>query len=603
MENKQKIIQNTTGFYTGVDDLGRKIEPVVGCDDEKEVGVFYFLWLGSHGAENVYDVSKIMANDPLAAQSAERWEAAGGGDFGQAHWWGESLFGYHTQEDEWVIDKDIQMLTDAGVDFLAVDCTNGFTYTEKWEILLKVLDKYRKQGFRVPKVTPIVKAHPGRTMMAIYEDIYMAHPEYHQLWYTMNDKPVMIGDKDAEGLTEAFLNCFTFIFPQWPREPYRADGMTWMDFGLWTEDKSLAVFGTEQIKTNMCVSLAQHSGTKAFSSSAFYGDETNRTRSYHNGANDLSPNAYLYGYNFAEQFEYVYKCNPQIMFITGWNEWFAQRQRKWLNMEGQPHTDPIILVDNADVNNSRDIQPMKGGYGDNYYMQMVSYIRKFKGTTVVNDRLNIAAEIKPVTMDIRADHSQWDKVEWFYQDYVEDTNPRDAIGYGGIHYTDTTGRNDIDIIKIANDAETLYVFVRTVEAIRGMGQKHCLSMFVRTENASESWNGYDFVVGRLPATENKLSVEAYTADGWQIVAEAEYLLKDNMLQFAIPLSVLGLQSEKISIQFKIADNYQEEDGIYSFYLHGDAAPYGRLNYVYHNCGTAKLPKHIMNTTKAIPNGR
>jgi len=94
-----KLNQNTTYFYAGIDDLGRTVDPVVGCDSRKDVGVFYFLCLGSHGAERVYDVTKIMKNDPNAAKSAERWMAAGGGGFGEAHWWGESLFGYHTQTD------------------------------------------------------------------------------------------------------------------------------------------------------------------------------------------------------------------------------------------------------------------------------------------------------------------------------------------------------------------------------------------------------------------------------------------------------------------------------------------------------------------------
>jgi len=377
-----------------------------------------------------------------------------------------------------------------------------------------------------------------------------------------------------------------------------------MDFGLWTDDKSLAIFGTEDTKTAMCVSLAQHSGTKAFSTSAFYGDTTNRTRSWHDGANDPAEDAYLYGYNFAEQFDYVYKCNPDIIFITGWNEWFAQRQRKWLTMEGEPHTDPIILVDNADVNNSRDIQPMKGGYGDNYYMQMVQYIRKFKGATVPNEKLNTAVEVKPITINVKEDFTQWNDVEWYYQDYVDDTNPRDAIGYGGIHYTDNSGRNDIATIKIANDSEKLYAYVQTVDDIIGMGEKHCLSMFISTEdNESAAWCGYNYVVSRVPASVDKLVVEKYTTNGWTKIDEVAYLMEGNKLQFEIPLATLGLQSDNITIQFKVADNYQDEEGIYSFYLHGDVAPYGRLNYVYSSNGVENIPKHIINETKAIPNGR
>ena len=81
------------------------------------------------------------------------------------------------------------------------------------------------------------------------------------------------------------------------------------------------------------------------------------------------------------------------------------------------------------------------------------------------------------------------------------------------------------------------------------------------------------------------------------------LSEGNQLQFAVPLSVLGLQANQVAIQFKVADNFLEKDGIYSFYLHGDAAPYGRLNYVYSSDGVAGIPHHIINERKAIPNGR
>jgi len=109
MNNEKNMIKNTTYLYAGTDELGRTVDAVIGSDDTKEVGVFYFLWLGSHGAEHAYDVTRIIEENPNAAKSAEAWMAAGGGDLGEAHWWGESLFGYHTQEDERVIYKDMQM--------------------------------------------------------------------------------------------------------------------------------------------------------------------------------------------------------------------------------------------------------------------------------------------------------------------------------------------------------------------------------------------------------------------------------------------------------------------------------------------------------------
>lgn len=66
----------------------------------------------------------------------------------------------------------------------------------------------------------------------------------------------------------------------------------------------------------------------------------------------------------------------------------AQRQPSSNNNE------PIVFVDCADPNNSRDAEPMAGGFGDNYYMQMMYYIRKFKGTPA---RVNVGDN---VTIDV-----------------------------------------------------------------------------------------------------------------------------------------------------------------------------------------------------------
>jgi hypothetical protein len=53
--------------------------------------------------------------------------------------------------------------------------------------------------------------------------------------------------------------------------------------------------------------------------------------------------------------------------------------------------------------------------------------------------------------------------------------------------------------------------------------------------------------------------------------------------FSIPKNALGLDiGSEINIEFKWSDNYQGEGDFWSFYLDGDTAPYGRLNYVFVN---------------------
>lgn len=591
-------LNNTTSLLAGTDDLGRVVEVVSGNDETKEVGIFYPTWLGTYDAGNIYDVSKILENDPNAADDHISWLKAGGGTAGSSHWWGESLFGYYFSTDEWVAERDVQMLTDAGIDFLLIDYSNNVPYPEQWEVLLKALDKYYRQGFEVPQITFLIKAENSNCVEYLYDNLYMAKPEYAHLWYRSGGKPMLVCNSHSTSMPEKYFDYFSMRYSQWPREDYQSDGFPWMDFGIWTEDGKPAIFGGDGFDTVMSVSVAQHGGSLAYSTSAFYGDQSNHTRSWHDGANDPAEDAYLYGYNFAEQFEYAIECNPDVIIITGWNEWVATRQSSWHDID-----DPVILVDCANINNSRDIQPMKGGYGDNYYMQMVNYIRQFKGAPVTNVALNTAAQVKPITIDVNGGMNQWNSVGGYYLDYIYDTNDRKAVGYGGLLYTDETGRNDIYKIKLANDSEKLYAYIQTMDVIEGLDGEHCLSMFISTGNKeNENWCGYDFVVGRKAATNEGLTIEKRTTSGWEIVGTAKYSVVLNELQFEIDLSVLGLNAEDISIAFKFADNYQGEDDLYSFYLNGDAAPYGRLNYVYESQGIDAITEFVINPNKAVPTG-
>lgn len=56
------------------------------------------------------------------------------------------------------------------------------------------------------------------------------------------------------------------------------------------------------------------------------------------------------------------------------------------------------------------------------------------------------------------------------------------------------------------------------------------------------------------------------------------------MMIKVAKELLGIsQNDLIDLRFKWSDNYQLKDGqgdIFSFYLNGDCAPYGRLNYIF-----------------------
>ena len=75
------------------------------------------------------------------------------------------------------------------------------------------------------------------------------------------------------------------------------------------------------------------------------------------------------------------KVAAPILLVTGWNEWTAS---VWetpgvpmlgrVTQKGQGH-----IVDEFNEEFDRDLEPMRGGYGDAYYCQFVANMRRYKG--------------------------------------------------------------------------------------------------------------------------------------------------------------------------------------------------------------------------------
>lgn len=570
---------SVNGTYGGVDDLGRYLTadyettaPRAG----RYVGIFYFLWQGEHGTSGPHDNTKIVASNPNAINSEANWIAAGGGAQGAHHFWGEPLFGYYKSDDTWVMRKHVQMLTDAGVDYICFDATNGYTYTARVKQLIGVWYEYLLQGYNVPKLVFYTNTNSGATMNSIYNDIYnnaslkSKYPRLDELWFNWDGKPLIIGNSADTALSSEAKNYFRIKANQWPNEARKADGFPWMEFSRLLNTSS--VYGLNGRKEVMNVSIAQHNATIRFSATAWYGGN-DRTRSYHNGANDKSANAYMYGYNFGEQWNYAIKQDPEMVFVTGWNEWVAQRQPV---ISGQP----IVFVDCADYNTSRDAEPMRGYYGDNYYMQLIDYIRQYKGTI---SRVFVGNN---TTIDISGDFTQWDAsaITARYTDYRNDTINRNTKGFGDISYVDTTGRNDIVAARAAKDASNFYFYVETASDITARTDNNWMTLFLSVNNNDNpNWYGYNYAVN-IGAPKNATTAYLYQSQGgwdWANVGTVQMKVSGNKMMIAVPRSAIAATDNLFHLEFKWADNYTDND-IWSFYEHGDAAPCGRMNYVFSN---------------------
>ncbi len=328
---------------------------------DRLVGLFYFLWLGEHGRGRPYDISAITEAHPDAGQhpDAPYW-----GGIGTYHHWGEPFYGYYFSDDEWVVRKHVKLLIQAGVDFLFFDTTNAVIYEDNAKLVMRVLSEYHAAGWDIPRVMFYTNTRSGETVEKLYETIY--RPGFcRDTWFLWDGKPVVIAvPEECSPACRAF---FTIKLSQWPNEADKAGGWPWMDFV-----RPQRVFPNLDGEPECInVSVAQHPQLR-FGDSVLYGEKGNCGRAFHDGKNDPAPDAWKMGYNLSEQFERALEVRAPVTLVTGWNEWIAGR---W---PGSPER-PVMFVDCANYEYSRDIEMMRGGYFDSYYRLLCRYTAQLKG--------------------------------------------------------------------------------------------------------------------------------------------------------------------------------------------------------------------------------
>jgi hypothetical protein len=530
---------------------------------DRFVGIFYLLWQGAHVNGGPFDISRILRIHPEAMQHPDDplW-----GPMEAPHHWSEPLFGYYVYDDDWVLRKHVQMLADAGVDVLFCDNTNKITYKKSYTALFEALRAVHEAGNKTPQVAFLEPFwDPKTTVQELYGDLY-SKGLYKEFWFQLDGKPLILADPAK--VDPALRSFFTFRKPQ----PSYFEGPTGPNMWSWLEVYPQHVFRNDRgEKEQMSVGVGQNAVGDRLGSMS---EPNARGRSYHNGVVSTDPTAELAGYNFAEQWERALKEDPKFVFITEWNEWWASRFNEFAGIKM-----PVMFVDYFDAEHSRDIEPMKGGHGDNYYYQMVDYIRRFKGVRPVP----VASGEK--TIDLKGSFSQWADVQPEFRDNIGDTFHRDHAGYNtATRYVNTTGRNDFVAMKVARDAGFIYFYARTKDPITAFTDPNWMMLFLNVDrNQGTGWQGYDFVVNRRVKDRDTTFLE-YTNNGWNWVprAEVKYRVEGNEMMLAIPRQALDL-GPGYSLQqfeFKWADNIQRDDDINEFTINGDAAPPGRFNYLY-----------------------
>lgn len=596
------------------DDYGRSVDYICGykTDKARYVGLFYFLWLGAHGSEmdGVYDISKLLDEDPDAL-----WDTNGkkNSPIGKYHFWGEPLYGYYHSEDPWVIRKQLELFIAAGIDFLCFDCTNGSEYMSVLNVLLPIMEEYRLAGWNVPKFMFYTNSNSASVVYRLYaggssatgnpmelNGIYKGG-YYKELWFAPNGKPKIAAIIDESHNTSEInaansvikagsvvsptktlsaaeaseiLGFFDFWESQWPNSTHLDNGLPWID---WNRPQLTHTTGDV-----INVSVAQHN-MLPFSDALLSGELADLMygRGYSNGSADHSDDAIIRGDNFEEQWGVALERDLGYTFVTGWNEWVAIKSAMaGMNSQYVGTKKRVYFVDTVNQEYSRDIEMMKGGYQDNPFLSLMRNTRKYKG----DSSTAMAASAKG-TVDITKGLTQWNSVsDVYYGMKSVNRDFKDFTGKG--KYTDTSMRNDIEEIRVTHDDDYVYFLVKCYDDIEVAAESaNWMNILIDVEGYANnnSFYGYDFVINRKSSYTGQCSVEKISYGGseitYEMTAKAQFTLGGKYMQYRIPKSALGIKGT-FKLNFKIADNVTDPENIESYYISGDCAPVGRLNFTF-----------------------
>ena len=387
----------------------------------------------------------------------------------------------------------------------------------------------------------------------------------------------------------------TFRNVRWPFDGGETvyDDVSWMD---WCYPQRVYHNSNGNL---MSVSVAQHTGNEYGTGGSFglsvnplTKDDPryngNKGRGYDEATKKNISERAFEGLNLENQWNNALYSDENIdeVFVTGWNEWIAYKLATSVVRVQNVPDDPDHVTDfcdTCDEEYSRDIEMTKDGYGDNFYLQNMRLTRQFKSRNHTKYFGSYA------TKDLK--NLSWSNART-YLDFTGDAMNRHflrADRQNGVYYDNNTARNDIASTKVCHDDENLYLQIKTVDPIIiDQDQDNNLNVLLSVEGSSApNWEGYQFILNRTPVGkgETTVSLEAIAQNGsfaFTSLDACPAYREGNTLSIQIPLASLGITASDFTIDFKVADGMSEPSNIMNYYVDGDSAPIGRLNYRYHS---------------------
>ncbi len=569
--------------WVATDALGRALpdyDSVGPKKNDRYVGMFYFVTHSNPDVSGPFNVTEIIKENP----QNPKW-----GD--GSHYWGEPEIGYYLNNERWAIRKHANLLSDAGVDVIIIDVTNNKTYFNTYMTICEVFQSMRVQGEPTPDI-----AFLGSEISVnqLWKEFY-SKGLYKDLWFIWKGKPLLLYGHHEQPqrnkindikFSEDIQNFFNLKQSwAWTSLPWYEEGQDewpWIDH----YPQAVAWHTNPEEKEMIPVAAAEH-------------PLSNIGRSFHNfhqpelNEYDLT-SVTNEGLFFQEQWNRALEVDPEFVFVTGWNEWSAGKMtiksnvseelQQWnfypgahLGKVGKAlHIGDSYFIDQYNQEYSRDIEPMKGGHTDNYYYQLMSNIRNYKGVE------------KPIsksfqTIDISKDFSQWQTVSSSYFDHVGDTEHRNSQKQGTAGpYIDKQGRNDFKLAKVAHDSTSVFFYIETQNDITSYQDPNWMLLLIDIDqNSTTGWNGYDILINGDVKDDTTTTLKSYdNKKGWLLDAEIKYRKEGTQLMLQVSRHLLKSTNGKLNFNFHWVDNPSELKTIEQLIDAGDNAPSRRANYEY-----------------------
>ena len=319
------------------------------------VGICYTMWFnaihgnGTEPITEVYNVSELEEKYGFSAKygfgNAEEQHNA----VTAFHYWAEPAQGYYRSTDKQAARNNLTLLQAAGVDFLILDFTfagkDFLPGTSAWKTyiygpmttLLDTIMEMRTEGLETPYV-----------VMWVNNDVI-----FDAVWTYFYS-------------IDSWKDCFVY----WNGKPFI---MEWNCETTETDTFTVrGMYGLQGSVSQGQWSYLEHDNAKTVALDAAGNPEhicvcVAAQQTYM--SNTQTAQGRAGGTFWNEQWKNAFAVRPKIVSVTWWNEWCAQLYE----VNGS-----YVFTDNFNQEYSRDIEPMKGGHGDQYYRWLCEYIRAYR---------------------------------------------------------------------------------------------------------------------------------------------------------------------------------------------------------------------------------